>query len=261
MKIKRNRNWMWGILLLLSAAGIVANQLGWLWQFGFWTMVAAVLAVVFLIACLTQRTISTLPFFIAMVYIVLRDLGFVPHVSLWAILIAAGLTSAGIGLLFPQKIPKGVNVVIGSFCDADDEDEDDWDEESEESRSARREKARASVGGIDNNPVISVNFGSISRYIHADRLETVTLSCNFGGMEIYLDQAELSPNGATIHLDCKFGGIDIYVPRHWRINEQISCNLGGVDINKRNLANVTEDSPELTITGIVTCGGVDIWYI
>lgn len=263
MKIRGNRNWMWGILLLLAAAGLVANQLGLLGPFSFWTMVAAVLAVVFLITCITQRTLSTLPFLIAMVYIVLRNLEIVPHVATWAILVAAGLVSAGIGYLFPQKMPHGSTFVVGSFFgdSEDDEDWEDWDEDSEEYQQKRRERARANMGGVDNNPSIRVNFGGIDRYIHADSLETVTLTCSFGGMEIYLDQAQLSPNGATVYLDCKFGGIDLYVPRHWRINRQVNCTFGGVDINKTRLATPAEDAPVLTVTGNVLFGGVDITYV
>jgi len=255
MKTKNNRNWMWGLLLLLAAAGIVANQLGWLGQFSFWTIIAAGLAFVFLICCITQKTISTLPFVVAMVYIVLRNVDILPHVATWAILLAALLASIGIGLLFPQKLPKG-KVAVGAFFG--DCDEDDWDDEDVEQR---RKKARANMGDIDNNPAVSVSFGGTSRYIHADALETVHLSCSFGGIDIFFDHAELSPNGATMHIDCKFGGIDMYIPRHWRVDNQLNCVLGGVDLNNSNLANHTPDSPQLTITGNVTLGGVDIWYI
>jgi len=249
---------MWGLLLLLAAAGLVANQLGWLGRFGFWTVVAAIFAVVFLISAITHRTVSTLPFVIAMVYIVLRDLGIVPHVAIWAILIAAGLTSAGLGLLFPKGLQKNL-FITSPFSDwSDDDDDEDWDEEDV---GERRKKARASMGDIDNNPTVNVSFGGSSRYIHADSLETAHFSCSFGGIDVFFDHAELSSKGATIHIDCKFGGIDMYIPRHWRVKKEISCIFGGVDINNSNLASHTEGSPQLTITGNVMFGGVDIWYV
>ena len=257
---KGNRNWIWGLLLLLAAGGLVATQFGLFGPLSFWTVVAAVLALVALGSMITHRTLTTLPFVVAMVYIVLRNLEVFPYVATWVLLVAAGLVSAGIGFLAPQKVPRNANFVIGSFtdCDAEDWDEDGWDDE--EKREQHRKRARAAMGGIDNNPSVSVSFGATSRYLHADRLETATLSCNFGGMDVYFDQVELHPNGATMRLDCRFGGIDIYVPRHWRIDEQISCTMGGVDVNMRR-AQPTTDSPTLTITGNVVCGGVDIWYI
>ena len=262
MKTKRNRNWIWGVLFLLAAGGLVANQFGVFGPLDFWTVVAAVLAVILLGSAMTHRSLSTLPFVAAMVYIVLRNQELVPPVATWILLVAAGLSSIGIGLIVPQKVPKGANFVVGSFSDWDDEEEDEWDEEwdNEEGQDKRRARARAKMGGIDNNPSVSVNMGYTSRYIHADRLETAVLTCNFGGMDIYFDQAELAPEGARVHVDCKFGGIDIYVPRHWRIDEQINCTLGGVDVNARR-AVPTEDGPLLTFTGNVLCGGVDIWYI
>ena len=248
MKMKRSKNWLWGIFLLLAAAFIVANQLGWLVQFSFGTIIAAVIAAGLLISCITHKTITTLPFVLAMVYIVLRNQEIVPYVALWAVLVVAALVSAGIGLLFPQKPPRG-KVVVGSFFG----DDLSWDDESK--------KTHVDVGGMDNNPTISVTFGSVSRYLHADRLETVQLSCNFGGMEIYFDQTQLGPSGATVHLDCKFGGIDLFVPRHWRVSfEQINCVFGGADINDR-LSVPSEDAPMLTITGNVMFGGVDIQHI
>ena len=257
MKTKRNRNWMWGILLLLLAAGLVANQFWMFGPFGFWTIAAAVTALVLLVSAITHRTISTLPFVAALVYVVLRNLELVPHVAAWILFVAALLASAGIGLIFPQKVPKGARVAVGSFADWD---EDDWDDYDEDERDEYRKRARATMGEIDNNPSVSVSFGSTSRYLHADRLETAALSCNFGGMGVYFDQVELAPDGATVHLDCKFGGIDIYVPRHWHVEEQIHCTVGGVDINTRR-AMPTTDGPRLKITGHVLFGGVDIWYI
>ena len=254
MKVRRNRNWMWGILMLLAAAFIVLTQLGLFVELGLRSVVAAVLAVMLLVSCITQRSLTMLPFVIALAYIVLRNQALVPHVSTWAVLLAAALVCAGMSLLFPQRSSRGKVVIGGFFSDGED---DDWDEYN---KGGRRERARTKMGGIDNNPIINVNFGSVSRYIHADQLETVQLSCNFGGMEIYLDQAELSPSGATVHLDCKFGGIDLFVPRHWQVDEQISCILGGVDINSR-MATPTENAPQLTVTGSVMFGGVDIRYI
>ena len=257
-KTKTNRNWLWGILLLFVAVAIIANQLGWLPRMGFMTMVAAILAVALLITCLTQRSISTLPFVIAMAYIVLRNFELVPHVQLWAILVVAGLVSAGLGFLFPQKTPKG-KVVVGAFVSDSDDDDEDWDDLDDEAASARR-RERAAMGGLDNNPEINVNFGGVNRYLHADRLETVRLNCNFGGIEAYFDQVDLAPGGATVYIDCKFGGIDMFVPRHWQVDNQVNCFLGALDVGKRK-APLLQDSPILTIVGNVMFGGVDITYI
>ena len=253
MTIRNNRNRLWGVLFLLLAAFVVLNQLGLFIALSFGSLVAMVLAVVFLINCITQRRITTLPFVIAMVYIVLRNQELVAHVSTWAVLLAAVLVSAGIGFLFPQR-PRG-KVVVGTFFGGDG-----WDEWDEDGENPHRSRSHTATIGMDNNPSINVIFGSESRYLHADALETAHLTCNFGGMEIFFDQAQISPNGATVYLDCKFGGIDLYVPRHWNVVEQVNCVFGGTERSRR-LEEPAKDAPILTITGNVLFGGVDIKYI
>ena len=207
MKLKNNRNWIWGLLLLLVAAFIVANQLGLFMPLSFGSIVAIIFAAIFLTNCIIHRSIIMLPFVVALTYIFLRNQYLVPDMSTWALLAAATLVSVGIGFLIPQK--KGnANFSFGVFSDDSENWDEDWDDD--EDGEQRRERARTKAGGaIDNNPSISVNFGGVSRYLYADNLETVSLACNFGGMEIYFDQAQLSPDGAKVHLNCMFGGIEL----------------------------------------------------
>jgi len=260
MKTKRNPNWIWGIFFLLAAVGLVANQFGVFSPLNFWAIIAALCAVGCLSSMIANRTISTLPFVVAFAYLALRNLELVPHVAAWVVFVAAGLTSAGLAILIPQRMSKNAKFAVGTFTDWEDcdWDEGDWDEET---REEHRKRAQREMGGIDNNPSVSVTFGTVSRYLHADKLETVKLFCNFGAMDIYFDQAELHPDGATVHVSCNFGGIDIYVPRHWQVREDIRCVFGGADVNNSRLACPGENAPQLTISGNVTFGGVDIWYI
>jgi len=258
MKIKRNKNWLWGLFLLLIAGGIVASQLGWIDEIGTRTIIAGAFAVIILFNCITRKSITMLPFAGALVYIVLRNQELVPHVATWALLLAAWLTTIGLKMLLPKK--KRKKNFIFTFNGGDI---GEWSRENGKwgsKKDKRRAKAFAEMGALDDNPSVSTVGAVTSRYIQADSLETVTLSCHFGGIDIYLDEAQLSPDGAVVDVDCKFGGIDIYVPRHWHVTENISCTLGGADINGRR-ENVTEDSPKLTVTGNVMFGGVDINYI
>jgi len=100
----------------------------------------------------------------------------------------------------------------------------------------------------------------VSRYIHAAALETARLTCSFGAIEIYFDQATLHPNGAEVICDCKFGAIVISVPKHWRVVDKINCSLGGVEHNMRH-ASPSENAPRLTVLGDVSLGGIEIKYI
>jgi hypothetical protein len=119
---------------------------------------------------------------------------------------------------------------------------------------------RIEDGGSDNNPSISVKFGGVSRYLHSDSLETAQLYCSFGALEVYFDQAQLSPNGATASLNCSFGATTLFVPKHWQIIDELNCTLGGIEIDNR-FAAPTEDPPKLTLTGSVSLGGIEVRYV
>jgi len=256
----RIKNSLFGILLLLLAGFIIANQFGWLEQFNLRTFITAAFALMFLLHCITNKTISTLPFAAALGYLVLRNLDIVPYVSTWAIILAAWFIYIAFSLIFPKRKKRKNKYFSWSFSGNNGMRNDDIIDEKLSKNDKRREKAFAKMGSLDDNPTVSVAFSGTSRYLQADNLQTVSLSCLFGGMDIYLDQAQLSETGAVVDLDCKFGGIDIYVPRHWVINEQIRCVFGGADVNGRS-AKHDENSPKITITGNVMFGGVDINYI
>ena len=100
----------------------------------------------------------------------------------------------------------------------------------------------------------------ISRYLHGDCLETARLYCSLGALEVFFDQAKLSPNGAEVSLECKLGAISIYVPKTWRVVDRINCTLGGVDMDNR-YASPAEGAPQLTLTGSVSLGGIEVRYI
>jgi len=92
---------VWGAILLLAATFIIASQ--WLAPFTFGTFAATALAIVFLVRCIKHKTITTLPFATALIYIVLRNFNVVPHVSSAALLLAAWLAYMGLRYLLPKK--------------------------------------------------------------------------------------------------------------------------------------------------------------
>jgi hypothetical protein len=79
-------------------------------------------------------------------------------------------------------------------------------------------------------------------------------------LEVYFDQATLSPNGAEVYCNCKFGAIELIVPRTWRVVDKLNCTLGGVD-NKHRHSSPAEDAPRLTVLGDVSLGGIEIKYV
>jgi len=267
---KRGWAWGWGIFLILVAALVVANQFGGFLELGFWSIAVAVLAVAFFVKCIVDLSFASLPIPIAALYYIFQVPLGLPAITFWPLVLVTLLVTAGLHVLIPQKRFKfkykkgnketiysnfgGVSNVeriiddVGIDIDGVSADiEQEFDGQIEE-------------GGEENNPRISVSFGGGSRYLHADSLETVEIDCSFGGIEVYFDHVKLSPNGAEAFLNCKFGAIELYVPAHWKIIDNMSASLGGVDINGRR--NVTdENAPILKVSGNVSFGGVEIHRI
>jgi len=254
MKIRNSGNMFWGVILLVLAALIILNQMNIFFiTFRLWDIVLVVIGLKFLISTFVRGKLSNLPIAIALFYIVLRNQGLVTHVPIGTIAAVTALTSVGLGFLFPGQSRwrkysySSDNIHIGDFSDSSST----W---------GKTKNSSADEISTDNNPTVGITFGSVSRYLYADALETVRLSCLFGGMEIYFDQVTLHEKGATVYLDCKFGGIDLFVPRHWNVVEQVDNTFGGTDIARR-IEPLQEGAPTLTVVGDVSFGGVDIHYI
>ena len=250
MRIRNLGNVFWGVILLVLAALIVLNQMGVFFiTFRIWDIVLAVIALKLFISTFVHGKASTLPIAAALIYIVLRNQGLVPDVPIGTIAAVTALSSIGLSFLFPgrRRWRKYRYGHIGAFSGSSGT----WDENKSES---------CDEISTDNNPTIRISFGSASRYLYADALESANLSCNFGGMEIYFDQVQLHQNGATVYVDCKFGGIDLFVPRHWNVVEQVESSFGGTDVSRR-LEPLQEGAPTLTIVGDVAFGGIDIHYV
>ena len=241
MKFKYS-NFIWGTFLLLAAIFVLVNQLTGFTTLGVGSIIAAILSVLVIVQCIAHLNITLLPIPVAVLYIVFQAPLNFPEIKIWILITAAILASIGLGILFPKKRRIGYHKFEHG------------------NKPEYQQQIRTEDSNPDNNPSFNVNFGGISRRLRADSLETVQLSCNFGGMEIFLDGVELNPNGATAEINCSFGAIKLFIPRHWRIIDRINCTLGGVDIEK-NFTASTENAPKLTLNGSVSFGGIEVRYV
>jgi len=234
---------IWGTFLLLAAVFIVFNQIGGFANIGIGSLIVAMLSLAVIVQCIAHLHFASLPIPLAVLYIVFQTPLELPYIKFWALILASVLASAGLGVLLPPKYRRD------HFKNRHSSRSDD-----------HHAQMRTEDGGNDNNPCINVNFGGVSKRLHADNLETVQLNCNFGALEIFLDQVELDPNGAEAILNCSFGGIKLFLPRHWRVVDKLNCTLGGVDIDK-GFAAAAENAPKITLTGSVSIGGIEVRHI
>jgi len=246
--MRRTGNAFWGVIFLALAAALILNQMNIFFiTFSLWDILLAIIALKLTINMFAFGTIANLPLAVGLIYIVMRNQGFVTHISTGTIFSVAILSSLGLSLLFPQRRWWQKDIHIGTFSSGNSNDWNNGDYSSDEIRT-------------DNNPKVNITFGSTSRYLFADALESAKLSCTFGGMDVYFDQVQLHENGATVYVECTFGGMDLYVPRHWNVVEQVNSTFGGVDIARR-IDPLTEGAPTLTIVGSSTFGGIDVHYV
>jgi hypothetical protein len=239
MKSKFSK-FIWGVFLLVAAAFVLTNKFTGFADIGIGSIIIAILALAFIVQCISRLLIAPLVIPIAVLYFIFREPLGLPVIQTWKLIAAAALAFIGLGILIPRG--RGCNQ-----CDNDSGGSKD------------HQRKIPSEGNRDNNPYISVNFSAVSRSVNADSLETVRLSCNFGAMEIFFNQAELSPNGADAYINCSFGGIQLFIPRHWQVIDKMSCTLAGVDI--KSCAAPAENAPRLTLNGSVSLGGIEVKYI
>jgi hypothetical protein len=235
----RFSNLFWGIVLLLAAAFVLTNKYIGFADIGIGSIVISILALAFIVQCIANLHIAPLVIPIAVLYFIFREPLGLPVIQTWKLITATVLAFIGLNILLPKR--HSYNKCNNS-CGSEDQ-----------------QKKIPADGNKDNNPYVGVNFGAVSRSLNADSLETLRLSCSFGAMEIYFNQVELSPNGATTDINCSFGGIQLFVPKHWQVIDNLHCTLAGVNV--KSFTAPADNAPCLTLNGNVSMGGVEVKYI
>ena len=237
----KRRNWFWGIFFLFSAIFVFASQVALFKEIGAISIAATVLLTALIIESIFHRNFFGIFIPLAFMYMIYQE-PLLPYIgmklSIWMLLLAAVLVGIGFSILFPKK-PKSKTVccndIDGKFNYFSD-----------------------SMNG--NRVFAKESFGASCKYLHSDSLESGHFQVSFGAMEVYFDQAQLSPEGAEILLEVSFGAIELYIPRHWNAFTDIHTSLAGVE-NDNRYNKADPDSPKLTIKGNVYLGGVEIHYV
>lgn len=233
----KHTKWFWGTFFVLSAVFIIASQVTDFVQIGIWSILGAILLTAIVVHSVAHRNFFGIFVPLAFMYEIFWQPFKLAEISLWVLLASAILASIGFSCIFRKRPPKY---------------QYKWE------NSNRFQPTSESID--DNNPYTKVSFAASTKYLHSTALKTGQFYCSFGSLEVYLDQAQLSPEGAEIYVDCNFGSIEFYVPRHWQIKNNVHASLGSADIGER-CSNAGPDSPLLTVTGNVSFGSVEMKYI
>ncbi|MDR0519598.1 MAG: hypothetical protein LBG82_06065 [Clostridiales Family XIII bacterium] len=116
-------------------------------------------------------------------------------------------------------------------------------------------------GGVEDEFVrVTTSFGNEIKYINSDSLKRAELSCSFGSMDVYFDNAKVSAGGAAIIAEVSFGAINIYVPREWRVS--ISADKSFSNIEEKNMPMPSADkSANVIVLGSVSFSSLTVTYV
>jgi len=232
MKKKANtiRKIAWGIFLVGAAVLIIANAY---FSFtGFFPLLCCILLLPVIVESLVHLSFSGVFIPLALLGIVFSEQLGIQSITPWPILAAAVLLSIGFSVIFRRR-----NRWFGMHFEENETFENIEDDEMK----------------------CTVKFGAGSKFIVSENFEKAYLSCSFGSIKAYFDNAKLSPNGAQIYIDASFSGIELYIPKHWKVSNDVSSVFGGIEEKSKNVPD--PDSPVLSIAGNVKFSGVVIYYI
>ncbi len=242
----KNRNWFWGIFLLLAAVFAVGSQVGAFNAVNFWTVAATVLLAAILVDSLVRLSFFGILIPVALLYgLYCRPFGW-PNISVWLLLLAAVLASWGLEILFGRH---------RRWYDHCGHCWHDWHDKGD------GEHFHSNSEDIDGDtPSAKISFGSSSKYLHSSALKSGRFSVAFGELDIYFDQVQLSPEGAEIFAECSFGKMALFIPRSWQVTDNLRASAGSVQNDMRR-ESPEPGAPHLTLSGSASFGTIEIHYI
>ncbi len=270
----KKRYVFWGVFLILAAALVIASQFGIFGQLSGWSIVGGVLLIAWLVSGISRASFVEILLSLALLYLIFqKPLGWAV-LSPWVVIIAALLCGGGLELLtrplrrryrhnhphwqqFSNSAPEGSCNPDSPCGPADPDSSGDPDDEHAIFIGVHTQH---NEGGDDDHPSASISFGTTSKYIHSQNLQSGDFRSSFGSLEVYLDQAHLAPGGAQLYLECNLGNLKLYVPRNWPVLCNIHTSLANVT-NDPRFARPDEALPPLYLSGNVSLGNIEVAYV
>jgi predicted membrane protein len=100
-------------------------------------------------------------------------------------------------------------------------------------------------------------FTGIQKRVLSKNFKGGKASAIFGGTEIDLSQADLTP-GAMLNIEVAFGGVKLVVPPHWDLQINVTNIFAGVEDKRMYPQTAADPGKVLKIYGSVIFGGLEI---
>jgi len=230
----KSKHVFWGLFFLVCSAMIIIFTISPIPGVDTMTMIWTVLLAAVMFTGIFKREIFCIIAPLAALLIIhAKAIGLPEALVPWPIIITAVLATIGFSTLFHRKGKNHICFGTHEFNEYTENIDED------------------SVSG-------HVSFGASSKYITSQNFQKASFSCKFGAIKIYFDGAALSPDGAELYLNISFSGIELYVPKTWKIENNLDCNLSGIE--EKNRAH-PDDSQILTLRGSLNLSGIEIIYV
>lgn len=222
-------NIFWGALFLLTAVFILVCKLGFIQDIGVWTILFTVFFGAIIIISIPKLSFPGILLPAAGLCILYDSQWGIEQLTPWPVIIIAVLASIGLSLIF-----KGA-------------------------KKRRYHYRTENFGHVENKQdgsyvYVQEKFGSAIKYVNSDNFERADLSCSFGDLKVYFDNAIIQSDCAIIQVDASFSGIELYVPEEWEVIDQSQSSLSGVDIHSANVAK----SKKVYLQGNISFSGVEV---
>jgi predicted membrane protein len=225
----------WGMIFILAAVLIIFNQFGLFIGVSMFELLATILLVVIIIKSLRHFNFWGILFPLAFICILYADEWNITRFTPWPALFTALLLSIGFSILFRQ------NHVWWGY-------------------SGHHHNSFSSnvVNEMDDNIVnCSTAFGECMKYVNSQNFERANISCSFGEIKVFFDNAAIPSGKADIYLNVSFGSAKLYIPKSWKVVCKANVFLG--EMNEHG--NPGSDTPVVTIHGSVSFGDAKVIYV
>lgn len=100
-------------------------------------------------------------------------------------------------------------------------------------------------------------FGGAENLVNSQNFKGGEVIALFGGIELDMREAKISPEGCKINVTALFGGVELMVPKDWKVIVSGTPIFGGIDNKSRGDAG-KDSSKEVYLHCTVLFGGIEI---
>ncbi|WP_019771064.1 hypothetical protein [Streptococcus sobrinus] len=100
-------------------------------------------------------------------------------------------------------------------------------------------------------------YNSSTSHIKDDNFISSRVEATFGKREIYLDEAVILGDIASLEVNVSFASMVLYIPKDWSVVSKVSSSFGAVNLPSQ----ATEGSKTLELTGRVAFGNLEVVYL